>query len=508
MSRTEERVRFLAPAVLSGTLAGLAFPGHGWDGLLWIALVPLLARVSTARQGAFRQGWLAGFAFYLLVLTWLWTLWDWAGPLIAIGYVALCALLGVSWGVWAWGCARAARWAGSAGLLTVAPALWVVLEYGHSLGPLGFTWGALGTALHAHPSLLQLASLTGVWGLSALILWVNAAALLAWRRRRWRFALAALLPLVLLLGWGAWHVRGVERGLQDAPQLRLALVQPNVPQREKTDPGLLEPLRARYVDLLETVADPVDLVVLSESILPTFVLDDPDTLGLLSSFARERDTAVLFGTFAGEGSELYNAAVLLDPSGAVAGRYDKVQLVPFSTEYFPLIEELKALGLDRWLAGLPLGSLTAGDAFRPLEWGAGRVGTPICFESSFGRVSRAFVRAGAQALITITNDAWFKGSPELEQHFAMGAVRAAETGRAFVQVANTGITGAYLPTGAPLGRAAPLAARVHYERIPLLDRETLYVRWGDWFAGAAALALIVVLGWGRRARTQSPQFPA
>jgi len=499
MSRTGAggRVRSLGPAVLSGALAGLAFPGHGWDGLLWIAFVPLLAQATAEPRGAFGRGWLAGFTYFLLILPWLWTLWDWAGPLILAGYVVLCALMGLGWGAWSWGCARTG---GRAPLLVVAPALWVLLEFARGLGPLGFTWGTLGAALHAHPHLLQLAALTGVGGVSALVVWVNAAALLAWRRRRLRFAVLALLPLIAALGWGAWHARALEGELARAPELRLALVQPNIPQREKTDPTRLESLQARYAELLASVTRPVDLVVLSESILPTLVLDDADALGLLSSFARERETAVLFGTFAGEGSELYNAAVLLDPSGAVAGRYDKVQLVPFSTEYFPLIEELKALGLDRWLAGLPLGSLTAGRAFQPLEWEAGRIGTPICFESSFGRVGRAFVRAGAQALIAITNDAWFKRSPELEQHFAMGAVRAAETRRAFVQVANTGITGAYLPTGAPLGRAAPLAARVHYERIPLLDGETLYVRWGDWFAGAAALALVVVWGWERRAR--------
>jgi len=117
------------------------------------------------------------------------------------------------------------------------------------------------------------------------------------------------------------------------------------------------------------------------------------------------------------------------------------------------------------------------------------------------------VRQGAQALVTITNDAWFKRSLELEQHFAMGAVRAAETGRAFVQVANTGVTGAFLPTGEPLGRVAPNAPRIHYERIPLLEGKTLYVRWGDWFVALALWASAVGLGrelWRGRGQSLQP----
>jgi len=250
----------------------------------------------------------------------------------------------------------------------------------------------------------------------------------------------------------------------------------------------------------------VDVIALPESILPTLALEDPRVLDELARWAQGSRAALIFGTFTRRNGGLFNSAVVLDPEGAVTGVYDKVQLVPFSTEYFPGVGVLRALGLERWLPIGRLGVLTPGSALRPLELRleAGsdgterrvRVGTPICFESVFGRIARALVRNGAELLVVVTNDAWFGRSWALEQHFAEAVIRAVETGRYVVQVANTGISGVVDPRGRVLlsTRKDERTARVGAVRPS--SAETLYVRWGDW---VVALGGAIVVGLGLRA---------
>jgi len=352
----------------------------------------------------------------------------------------------------------------------------------------------LGHALYRNTALLQLAAWTGAWGLSFLVVFVNAALLLSWRKRTPTFVVLATLVVVLVGVWGNEQRLQLERASENAPQLRVALVQPNIPQRLKNDPTQLNALRQRYRTLLEGVERPVDAVALPESILPTLVLDDAATVSMLKDVTQRQRASVLFGAFTRKASSVFNSAVLFDPNGQTVGQYNKVQLVPFSTEYFPLLERLKQTGIERWLGTLPLGLLTRGARFSPLSYGQASFGTPICFESAFGRVSRAFVRNGANVLVTITNDAWFKDSVELKQHFAMGVFRVVETGRAFLQVANSGISGLILPGGRVALEMEPRTAQVANVSVPLLDAQTPYVVWGDWLVGLSLLLLAGVGG--------------
>ncbi len=115
-----------------------------------------------------------------------------------------------------------------------------------------------------------------------------------------------------------------------------------------------------------------------------------------------------------------------------------------------------------------------------MEAHAQLVATPICFESIFPQISREFVRNGAQALFIITNDAWFKGSKALEQHFAKAVFRAVETGRYTAQTANGGISGVIDAQGRILTATRAEQAQILQETILLQDHATLYVQLGDW----------------------------
>lgn len=474
-------------AVLAALLVLLSMPGYLWGGLIFVALVPLFFALEgvTPRQG-FGLGYLCGFTFFALLLYWLYALSEWAGAFILLGHLGLAGLLALWWGLFG---ALSVTLSGP----TLIPALWVILEYLRSLTKFGFTWGFLSDALWQYPQLIQIASLAGTWGISFLIVLVNVLLYRALSSRRLAYGVFAVGLIVLDWGWGASQLLSRVEG----PPLRIALIHSNVPQRARSDPEQLSYIQNLYLSQLERLTGELDLVLLPESILPAYLLRQPDLLEPYQHQARRVETALILGTIDSRDGKLFNTAALIVPDGTISDLYDKVQLVPFSTEYFPMIGLLRG-GL---LGSLPLGALTPGEGFRPLilppagDGRGARLATPICFESIFSQIGRAFVRNGAQALLIITNDAWFKGSKALEQHFAKAVFRAVETGRYTVQASNGGISGVIDPHGKILIATRSEKEQTLQETILLQDHATLYVQLGDWvvylLAGVTLIAVFV-----------------
>ncbi len=477
-----------AIALLSGAVLALAFPGVDADFLVWLGLTPLLLLLESERPGrAFAWGFLAGIGFFGVLLRWVLTLRDWIGLLIIPVFALLIAFQALYWGAFGLG-VRLLRRVPVAAKVLALPALWVAIEFARASGPLGLPWGGLGYALHRRWVLIQMAEITGVWGISFAIVAVNCLIAQALRRRSWRPPLMAGFLLLALwgLGQGLLHLQR-PLPLQGEFELKIALIQPNVPQREKADPRGLERLQTHYERLLSQVPEEATLAVLPESILPAYLLRDATAREPLDSFVRKTRKYLLFGTLDYREGKFHNTAALLAPTGVV-GRYDKVRLVPFSTEYVPLRALWERLGLGWLLQRLAPAELTPGKNFMPLALdGTARLGTPICFESAFPGVSREFVRNRATLLVTITDDAWFDHSAELEQHFSFGVFRAIETRRWFVQVANTGLSGVITPRGRVVLRSQPEQEEVLSKAVYLLKGETFYVRYGDWFAWGCVL---------------------
>lgn len=482
-------------AVLSGLLLSSSMPGPDRGALAWVALVPLLwALHGRSPQEAFRLGWLAGFVYFGTLLYWVYSVWDWASFAIIPGHLILSGYLALYWGAFGALSAFLARRLPGDGIRTVAvPALWVVLEYVRALGRFGFPWGQAADALYQQLPFVQVASVAGIWGVSFLVVWVNALLFAALRARSARYGVLTLAVLGAAFLWG--QVR-LSTPIPQGPDLRIALVQPSIPQRIRGNPQLLEEQAQVYFRLLEEIAredTEVDLVVLPESILPTFVLDDPRVWEPLKEWAAQRNAMLLFGTYIAEGEDIVNGAALLSPSGEVLGTYAKVQLVPFSTEYFPGASLWEKLGITRFLpAGTRLGLLTPGSGFRPIGSPWGGIATPICFESIFSRIARAFVRNGAEWILTVTNDAWFGRTWALEQHFAKGVFRAVETGRYFVQAANTGISGIIDPRGRILAHTEKDERTVLWGTVRPLEGVTPFVRYGDGLVYLLGLFLLVL----------------
>ncbi|GHF58451.1 apolipoprotein N-acyltransferase [Deinococcus metalli] len=454
--------------VLAGIGLAFTFPPSplGWLAPVWLALLFRAAATATPRQ-AMRLTWLFAVGLFGALLSWLpLSLAGTVGPAIVALYPLLVGLLAAMWALTAWLTRRLA------GRLSLGafPMAWAALEVARSWGPFGFTWGSLGYTLAQTP-LVQVAELGGI-SLLGLLVGIAASALAS--RNRWMCGAALLL-------WGAALVFGVTRPGSPAGTQTALLVQGNVDPREKlagqADADWQRYLRLTWRGLQRGAAD---LVLWPETAV---------TWATRPAALAQVPVPVLLGAAVTQAGQPFNSA-LLSLRGVVAGRYDKIRLVPFG-EFFPGRRALNRVYQQVFSAlGLPdLQGLTPGRAALTVGTGALRVGVLICYESTFPALARALVRDGANVLVTPSNDAWFGASQGAEQHFQMGRVRAIETRRWWLRVGNDGISAAVSPSGAVTVRAARFTAQAVPVTFTLQSGQTLAVRWGD------AVPAGVALGW-------------
>ncbi len=514
-------------ALLSGLLLALSFPlTESFTGLPWLAwgaLVPLglailsKTRTQTRPQEALWLGWLSGTAAYLAILSWVVIVMQIYGHLPIIVSVLFLFLLAAYVGLyvglfaagWRWLDDRWPRWS-----WLVAPMLWVALDWlrGHLLS--GFPWALLGYSQYQQRSLIQIADVTGIYGVSFLLVMVNVVLVSVsdgfgagrtHSTQPHRFArllpvAGALLVVMLLtagvLGYGHWRIAAVTASLTPGP--RVGLIQGNISQEVKWDPGMRQMTLERYERLTrEAAAQGAELIVWPEASAPFIFDDEPDYQRAIRSLAIETHSYLLFGSPAiAHGSQipaLLNSAYLLKPDGTTQARYDKLHLVPFG-EYVPLGPLLGFV--NKLVAGI--GDFIPGAGPVPMDIAGRQLGVAICFEIIFPEVVRQSPQQGARIIATITNDAWFGRSAAPLQHFSMAVFRAVEHRTPVIRAANTGISGFIDATGR-IGLTSPLfveAALV--DTLQLSPIRTFYTRAGDIFAIGCGILVAALILIGRR----------
>ncbi|MFD5080999.1 apolipoprotein N-acyltransferase [Kitasatospora sp. NPDC058201] len=487
------RYRPRLAALAAGAVPVFAFPAPGLATLAWVALVPgllLMQRAPGMREAAVR-GWWFGAGFILTGMYWLVPSVGPALPLLAVLFGALQAGVGAA----VWGLLHPPPTTRRALLApVVVAAVWLTTEYARSWHALGGPWALIGATQWQHPTVLALASIGGIWLVSAAVVAVNTAVLVvltaAERRPRTVAALvvAGLLaagPLLFALrpapepagagGAGAGGAGGA---------ITLALVQP----------GIVDEPQARFeagVRATEALGGrPVDLVVWGESSTTADLDRDPAALDRLRGLAATTGARVLAGEDARKADgRISKDAVLISPDGIV-DRYRKIRLVPFG-EYVPL---RPVLG---WVAGVSRAAgenRAPGSAFHLLPavdraGGALPVGALICFESAFPDLSRTAARAGARVLVYQSSTSTFQRTWAPEQHVSLAAIRAAETGRPAVQASLTGVSAAFDAQGRELARLGTDGTGTLVVRLPLTAPSALtwYDRVGDVVPPAALL---------------------
>ena len=482
-------------ALGGGTLA-LAFPRFDLHALAWVALVPLLlSALALPPRQAFGVGWLGGTVFFMVLLHWLdhtfrlYSAIPW--PLTWLPIAALAGYCGLYFGALAVGLGWLARRRGPGHALLAAPPLWVAGEWlrGWLMG--GFPWGLIGYSQYAVLPVIQAAELTGVYGVSFVVVAVNAgvAGLLVLTRGRaaaGAAGAATLLAATLAFGW----VRlGEPAG---PPEVSVALVQPSIEQALKWDAAHEAETLATYLELTRRAArEHPGLIVWPETAAPTPLRRDPGLQRALGQISVESGAPILVGSIdvADDPPLRYSNTAFLLSGPRIVGRYDKMHLVPFG-EYVPLSG---LIGFVRSWA----------EFIADLEPGSGPVvfpgppapfGVVICYEGIFPELVRTFVRGGARFMVNMTNDAWFGQTSGPVQHLAMYPLRAVENRVAIARAANTGVSAFVAPSGR-IVRVAPLLERgVLTDRIALRTRTTLYTRLGDWWVWVCAAAAGALFG--------------
>lgn len=452
---------FLLP-IAAGALAGLALPPLGWPWLLWLALVPLWS--CGARGGAL---W-GGFAV-LLSHRWLLALHplDWVGVPSLLSLPLALLLLGICAGA---GAALVATWCvlvqrleprrWSTALL--ASVLWGLMELLLAKGPL-FWIGLSAVVLPGDRLLAALAQIGGPPLLTALQL------VLAWLLWRRRWALFVLL-LVLSHGLGGWLLSQTVPAAGAGQPLQLVSVQPALPTREKFSVAQqLQQRRLLQQGFSVAAAQAADAVVLPEGSLPLGeTLEPPAAVELLS------------GGFRRVGPE-ERSSVLWFPADASKHRrgLDKHRLVPLG-EWVPG---------GYWSGLSAVGGLTPGDADRLLALPPplGPLAVAICYELSDAEALARAIRGGADWILTVANLDPYPA--QLQQQFLMQAqLRALESRRWLLSVANTGPTAVINPRGQQLQALVPNRPQLGLMQLWRRGDRTLWVRWG------ASPSLLVLAG--------------
>ena len=499
-------LRFAA-AVLLASLAGLLTVSPMlyeplWP-LAWIGLLPLfvaLRGVSTAR--AFLLGWWTETLMYGLGVYWLVnTMVDFGSiplPLSLLFFVIVAAANGVRLGLLAWWVRRVQTGDSPWWYRLLLPACaFVTLDFAF---PRVFPW-YLGFLQYPAVPLIQVADLTGIHGVSFILVLCSAAgaAFVAARQSpagagRYRMAAVVGCVLLLQLGYGLWRMPQVAEAMQQAERLRVALVQPNLGIEENRNGAKRRERLKLLADLsASTLAQEPHLVIWPESAYPYALTTQEQFLYLPEGITNEVPWLVGGMTYEGEDDarRLFNSAWLVTPGQQVIGRYDKHVLLAFG-EYVPLERYLPFLGR----ISPAIGNFTPGDGPRLLHLPDGvSIGPLICYEDIMPQPARLASRQGAGMLVNLTNDMWFGPTRAPYQHRNAAAFRAVENRRSLVRVTNTGVTSIIDATG------REQAALPIYQRGTLVDDvaalrvTTIYQRFGDWFAWLCCVGAIGLPGW-------------
>jgi apolipoprotein N-acyltransferase len=502
-------MKSLSGCALSAVLLIMSFPKIEWWPLAWVALVPLLFALDgvSRKRSAFGWGLLFGFIFFFGTLGWL-THVTYPGAIILALYLAIYPALFAAGTVYFKDLPLIPR-------VFILAALWTVLEFLRAILFTGFGWVTLGHSQYKNLLLIQIADIIGLYGISFLVILVNLtvfetikeiASPIKQARNDTR-SLALLLGLVTIillmsLMYGLWTFQHTPL----SSTVKVAVVQPNIPQKIKWDERYMQSIVQQTIRLTEQAARThPDLIVWPETSLPGILSQQPAYLEQIQLKAMDLKTPIMMGAITDNKELYYNSAILIGRDGKIQGQYNKMHLVPFG-EFLPLRPVLgwlnKYIGLEDFTSGHEY-------TLFPIGVPSHRFGVLICFEDALNDIWRGFTLAGGDLFMNITNDAWFMDTKEPYLHMQGAVFQCVLNKRSLVRSANTGVSGFIDPLGRILGEAKdPQGKKTFVEAVasadvPINKTITFYTKYADVFT---YLCFVCILGgvWLRKL-TRSPR---
>jgi apolipoprotein N-acyltransferase len=443
----------------SAALLILSFPPANLWIFAWVGFVPLFfALKNKSKFKAFLLSYLTGVIFWFGIIYWL-------IHVTLLGMILLVLYLALYFAFFGLIVSRRSVLCTWYSVLFI-PSLWVVLEYLRSHLLTGFPWALLGYSQYLNLPIIQIADITGVWGVSFLVMMVNLlvyqvlstvyrASVLRKNKKETLSIITWFLPFLIIflsLGYGFYKLSATPNTEHRTP-IKISVIQGNIPQELKWDPNSKDFIIDRYISLTrQALKDRPDLIVWPEAALPVVLEEEPVFYEKTKDFVREIKIPLLLGAVTSKDNLYYNSALLISAEGRLLYKYDKLHLVPFG-EYIPL---RKTLGFLQTV--VPIGDFSRGKDYTIFKVPSteyqvqsretqNNFAVLICFEDLFPQLSREFIKRGADFLINITNDAWFKMTSSPYQHLQASVFRAVENRVALIRSANTGVSGFIAPTG-------------------------------------------------------------
>jgi apolipoprotein N-acyltransferase len=499
---------FLAP-VLSGFLLVLAFPSYDLGWLVWAGLVPLLIAISgRSPKYGFFLSFVCGVIFFAGTFNWVFEIPGYK----FLHHVFLIPYMGLYFGLFGLAFSFISKRWGVTSALLAAPFVWVSLEYVRSnLSFLALPWAFLGHSQHQYPLIIQIASFTGAYGISFLVVMVNSAiaatifslsSRLEMRRTAIPMMLATGLFTGLTLSYGQIALmRPIARRT-----IKTSVLQGNIDREMKANPKKnAKFIVQKYADLTKQAAqDQPTLIVWPEAATPGLLLKNLRLLDKTMTLIREVNAHFIIGSseypkfikgsfFKPE--NIGNTALFFSPKGKFLGQYLKIHLVPFG-EYIPfegtvpwphfiVPEEKKTYEIP-------------GKEFTLFRLEGAKFGVLICWEIVFPELFRQFVKNGANFMLNITNEGWFGETAAPYQLAAVSVFRAVENRVSLARAANTGISCFIDPFGRITGRVQNNNKDIFVEgyltqEIRLTQEKTLYTQYGDIFVYVCLILAAVII---------------
>lgn len=491
-------------SVLSAALLALPFFSARFSLLSWVGFVPLFfALRNKTKTGAFLLGYLCGLIFWFSTIYWLIHV-TLAGMIILVLYLAL--YFGIFGLIVATithrperSKAEPSRRGSTIDCFSIS-FLWILLEYIRSHLLTGFPWALLGYSQSLNLPLIQIADITGAWGLSFIIILVNAG--IYWFIKRvapLKNMLLVLLSLAVVLSYGYYKLhQEYSSARAERAAIKISVIQPNIPQGLKWNPDASDLIIFKHMELSrQAMPDEPDLIIWPEASFPSLVMAGNDDFRKFKGWLKSENNNFLFGAVRLDEGEYFNSAVLSAKNKDAFEYYNKIHLVPFG-EYIPLKSFFRFLETI-----VPIGDFSFGreyTVFRLKDYLSSRgqeskFSVLVCFEDAFCGLSRKFTLLGAQFIVNITNDAWFGKTSAAYQHLQCSILRAVENRRAVARSANTGVSCFISPAGRLISQVIDSRGENIFivghntAVIELNNRLSIYTRFGDWFILAGVLYL-------------------
>lgn len=502
-------------SLLAGVLLALSFSFLSLSFLAWFALIPLFIAFYgyklTPKHG-FKLSFIFSITFYLGLLHWLFRL----HPLTWVGFTETQSilLLTAAWIVFslieAIGLSLVGMLIGAinprkANKIILPIALWISIEWIQSLGATGFTWGRLALSQFENLYLIQSSNLFGSLFITGLIVLVNVVLALliidlGKSKVNYRPLTLTIILFLLNLSYGYYSISYKS---DEGKEINATVIQGNILSDQKWDTTAIDTFNI-YYDLTNEALKKypkTNLVVWPESAITDGVdiernrtIKYPEILEKITQITKNNNIYLATGIFtvtfpSPDKYDVSNSMIVVSPQEKILGAYSKRHLVPFG-EYLPFRSILEVIAPALTKINALENDVTPGLGTNLINTPFGKVGGLVCYDSILPQLTRYSTNDGAEILVLVTNDSWYKDSMGVYQHNGQSVFRAIETDRYMVRAANTGVSTIIKPDGEIISRLDPLIKGFINNTVKMRNSSTLYSKIGELIA---FISLIVVL---------------